>query len=63
MTPVDDLPRARLTTKPGGFAHVYLVRTDKPVGGTTQHVLKHIRVNQESMLNEVRKEVDIMVRT
>ncbi|KAH7105144.1 hypothetical protein BKA62DRAFT_437921 [Auriculariales sp. MPI-PUGE-AT-0066] len=44
----------------GGFAHVYLVRTDKPVGGTTQHVLKHIRVAQESMLNEVRKEVDIM---
>lgn len=45
----------------GGFAHVYLVRTDQPVLGTTQHVLKHIRVAHESLLNEVKREVDIMV--
>ncbi|KZV96962.1 hypothetical protein EXIGLDRAFT_670609 [Exidia glandulosa HHB12029] len=44
----------------GGFAHVYLVRTEQPVGGTTQHVLKHIRVAHESLLNEVKVEVDVM---
>ena len=46
----------------GGFAHVYLVQTAEPVYGTTHHVLKRIAVANESMLNEVKKEVDIMVR-
>ena len=46
----------------GGFAHVYLVRTPTPVYGTTHHVLKRIAVPNESMLTEVKKEVDIMVR-
>lgn len=46
----------------GGFAHVYLVRTPAPVYGTTHHVLKRIAVPNESMLTEVKKEVDIMVR-
>ena len=46
----------------GGFAHVYLVRTAEPVFGTTHHVLKRIAVPNEAMLNDVKKEVDIMVR-
>ncbi|KAJ3514015.1 hypothetical protein NLJ89_g2618 [Agrocybe chaxingu] len=45
---------------PGGFAHVYLVRTPAPVYNTTHHVLKRIAVASESMLTEVKKEVDIM---
>ncbi|KAI9508366.1 hypothetical protein F5148DRAFT_1355962 [Russula earlei] len=44
----------------GGFAHVYLVRTPAAVYGTTHHVLKRIAVPNESMLTEVKKEVDIM---
>ncbi|TFY73605.1 hypothetical protein EWM64_g10406, partial [Hericium alpestre] len=44
----------------GGFAHVYLVRTPAPVYGTTRHVLKRIAVPNDSMLSEVKKEVDIM---
>ncbi|KAI9455909.1 hypothetical protein BJY52DRAFT_1188128 [Lactarius psammicola] len=44
----------------GGFAHVYLVRTPTAVYGTTHHVLKRIAVASESMLTEVKKEVDIM---
>ncbi|KAL5519560.1 AKL1 [Sanghuangporus vaninii] len=44
----------------GGFAHVYLVRTAEPVFGTTHHVLKRIAVPNEAMLNDVKKEVDIM---
>ena len=46
---------------PGGFAHVYLVRTSTPVYNTTHHVLKRIAVPNESMLAEVKKEEDIMV--
>lgn len=45
----------------GGFAHVYLVRTAQPVYGTTRHVLKRIAVQNDAMLSEVKKEVDIMV--
>src|SRR5260370_24986416 len=56
---VVDLGNATLV---GGFAHVYLVRTPTPVYGTTHHVLKRIAVPNESMLSEVKKEVDIMVR-
>ncbi|KAI0673834.1 hypothetical protein C8Q78DRAFT_1019281 [Trametes maxima] len=44
----------------GGFAHVYLVRTAQPVYNTTHHVLKRIAVPNETMLSEVKKEVDIM---
>ncbi|KAG6849978.1 hypothetical protein H0H93_002980 [Arthromyces matolae] len=44
----------------GGFAHVYLVRTPNPVYNTTHHVLKRIAVANESMLAEVKKEVDVM---
>lgn len=47
----------------GGFAHVYLVRTPTPVYNTTHHVLKRIAVANEAMLKDVKKEVDIMVRT
>jgi AP2-associated kinase len=50
-------------THAGGFAHVYLVRTATPVYNTTHHVLKRIAVPDEGMLTEVKKEVDIMVRT
>ncbi|KAL1951708.1 hypothetical protein VTO73DRAFT_857 [Trametes versicolor] len=44
----------------GGFAHVYLVRTAQPVYNTSHHVLKRIAVPNETMLSEVKKEVDIM---
>ncbi|KAJ7194670.1 hypothetical protein GGX14DRAFT_678190 [Mycena pura] len=44
----------------GGFAHVYLVRTATPVYNTTHHVLKRIAVANDTMLTEVKKEVDIM---
>ncbi|KAJ3569732.1 hypothetical protein NP233_g4856 [Leucocoprinus birnbaumii] len=44
----------------GGFAQVYLVRTQAPVYNTTHHVLKHVVVANESMLTEVKKEVDVM---
>ncbi|KAF9451415.1 hypothetical protein P691DRAFT_699476 [Macrolepiota fuliginosa MF-IS2] len=44
----------------GGFAQVYLVRTQVPVYNTTHHVLKHVVVANESMLTEVKKEVDVM---
>jgi hypothetical protein len=42
---------------------VYLVRTPTPVYNTTHHVLKRIGVPNEAMLAEVKKEVDIMVRS
>lgn len=42
---------------------MYLVRTVQPVYGTTRHVLKRIAVANDAMLAEVKKEVDIMVRT
>ncbi|KAI0652568.1 hypothetical protein C8Q79DRAFT_1005742 [Trametes meyenii] len=51
---------ASYTLPPGGFAHVYLVRTAQPVYNTTHHVLKRIAVPNEAMLSEVKKEVDIM---
>ncbi|KAF8167404.1 hypothetical protein B0H34DRAFT_803645 [Crassisporium funariophilum] len=44
----------------GGFAHVYLVRTPTPVYNTTHHVLKRIAVPNESMLTDVKREVDVM---
>lgn len=47
----------------GGFSYVYLVRTATPVYNTTHHVLKRIAVPNEVMLTEVKKEVDIMVRS
>ena len=42
---------------------MYLVRTPTPVYNTTHHVLKRIAVPDEAMLTEVKKEVDIMVRS
>ena len=47
----------------GGFSYVYLVRTATPVYNTTHHVLKRIAVPNEVFLTEVKKEVDIMVRS
>ncbi|KAI6047854.1 hypothetical protein EDC04DRAFT_2620198 [Pisolithus marmoratus] len=44
----------------GGFSHVYLVRTPAPIYNTTHHVLKRIAVANETMLAEVKREVDIM---
>ena len=39
------------------------MRTAAPVYNTTRHVLKRIAVPNEALLTEVRKEVDIMVRS
>ncbi|KAG8865474.1 hypothetical protein FRC20_009803 [Serendipita sp. 405] len=44
----------------GGFAHVYLVRSAAPVNGTIHHVLKRMLVADHVMLQDVKKEVDIM---
>ncbi|KAF8333081.1 kinase-like domain-containing protein [Cantharellus anzutake] len=44
----------------GGFAHVYVVQSQAPINGTRQHVLKRIAVSNESMLRDVKKEVDVM---
>ena len=45
----------------GGFAHVYLVKSATPVNGTHHHVLKRMLVADHVMLQDVKKEVDIMV--
>lgn len=45
----------------GGFAHVYLVRTQEPINGTDRHVLKRVAVREKSLLDEVRREVEVMV--
>ncbi|CCA67746.1 related to serine/threonine kinase ARK1 [Serendipita indica DSM 11827] len=44
----------------GGFAHVYLVKSATPVNGTQHHVLKRMLVADHVMLQDVKKEVDIM---
>lgn len=46
---------------PGGFAHVYIVQSQAPINGTRQHVLKRMAVPDDSMLREVKQEVDVMV--
>lgn len=45
----------------GGFAHVYLVNSDRPIYGLSQHVLKRVAVPDKDTLKEVRWEVDVMV--
>ena len=48
----------------GGFAHVYLVRSSNAIpSGSDQflHVLKRLAVPDKVQLQDVRKEVDIMV--
>lgn len=45
----------------GGFAHVYLVKSQAPIDGSMVHVLKRIAVPDKEALKGVRKEVDIMV--
>ncbi|KAF8323689.1 kinase-like protein [Clavulina sp. PMI_390] len=45
---------------PGGFATVYIVQSPAPINGTRQHVLKRMAVPDESMLREVKVEVDVM---
>lgn len=50
------------THLPGGFGHIYLVHTAQPVSGVTQHVLKHMAIHDEIMLQEVQTEINVMVR-
>lgn len=45
----------------GGFAHVYLVKTAELINGTDRHVLKRVAVREKSLLEEVRREVEVMV--
>lgn len=45
----------------GGFAHVYLVKTQELINGTDRHVLKRVAVREKSLLDEVRREVEVMV--
>jgi hypothetical protein len=47
----------------GGFAHVYLCRTKELIRGKDQHVLKRVAVREKSLLDEVRREVEVMVRS
>lgn len=42
---------------------MYLVCTPHPINGTTQHVLKHMTISDPAMLQEVQKEIEVMVRT
>ncbi|KAH7182688.1 uncharacterized protein B0J16DRAFT_151231 [Fusarium flagelliforme] len=46
----------------GGFAHVYLVKLDKPVDGTDQAVLKRVAVPDKDTLRGMRTEVETMKR-
>lgn len=58
----------RRTSPPlGGFAHVYLATSDTPIpagspSATTQHVLKRIAVPDKAGVEQVGKEVEVMVR-
>lgn len=46
---------------PGGFAHVYLVKTQEKLQGRDLHVLKRVAVQDRKLLDEVRREVEVMV--
>lgn len=46
----------------GAFAHVYQVRTKELVYGTDTHILKRVVVPEKHMLDDVRREVEVMVR-
>lgn len=46
---------------PGGFAHVYLVKTQEKLQGRDLHVLKRVAVRDRKLLDEVRREVEVMV--
>lgn len=46
---------------PGGFAHVYLVKTKEKLQGRDLHVLKRVAVRDRKLLDEVRREVEVMV--
>jgi len=41
---------------------VYLVKTQELINGTDRHVLKRVAVREKSLLDEVRREVEVMVR-
>ncbi|CDZ96921.1 ap2-associated kinase [Phaffia rhodozyma] len=44
----------------GAFAHVYQVRTPTPIGGTDTFILKRVIVPEKHMLDEIRREVEVM---
>lgn len=46
----------------GGFAHVYLVKLQRPVDGTDQAVLKRVAVPDRETLRGMRTEVETMKR-
>lgn len=46
----------------GGFAHVYLVKLAKPMGGTDAAVLKRVAVPDKDALRSMRTEVETMKR-
>lgn len=41
---------------------MYLVKTQELINGTDRHVLKRVAVREKSLLDEVRREVEVMVR-
>lgn len=61
----------------GGYAHVYLSSSDTPIyppskaekrgrwgeKGYTQHCLKRIAFQDESVWTDVKREIEVMVRT
>lgn len=58
----------RLDRSTGGFAHVYLATSSTPIpagspNATTKHVLKRIAVPDKAGVEEVGKEVEVMVRS
>lgn len=40
---------------------MYLVKTAELINGTDRHVLKRVAVREKSLLDEVRREVEVMV--
>lgn len=46
----------------GGFAHVYLVKLRKPIGGIDVAVLKRVAVPDKDLLGNMKTEVDTMKR-
>jgi len=54
----------------GGYAHVYLTKSEKPIyppkkntreKGFTQHCLKRIAFEDDSVWTDVKKEIEVMV--
>ncbi len=63
----DHIVRIERYLSEGGYAHVYLTTSDTPISpphggpGYTQHCLKRIAFQDESVWADVKKEIEVMV--